>query len=329
MKFLKMIINFLWRISLRFRPVQPGKVFLTAQKHCLLLRLFFVDRQRQLENVACDVLYISPQKILLKTNKSFLPDVLKNERCSLYVKIPHAIAEKYMGIKNPAVRHGFLFKSRILANSLNIKSKECCIEVAMPKIFVQRDLQRHERVCPTPLMLKEVSLWVCGKRLPVSPQELSLPVFSYHSGDENPSLRVMNLSAGGVRVQVEGLKGFDNPRRDLNRPMVLHMVLYKTSRKELPIWAVCTNVKIHYSNRLKILTLFLKYVREWDGPAEGGVGWAVVDRDGISAIEAWVNNDYCMLLDKNHMISEELCRCFGLDPAFACRESATRRSPWA
>ena len=329
MKFLKMIVNFLWRISLRFRPAQPGKIFLTAQKHCLLLRLFFVDRQRQLENVACDVLYISPQKILLKTNKSFLPDVLKNERCSLYVKIPHAIAEEYIGIKNPAVRHGFLFKSRILANSLDIKSKQCDIEVAMPQVFVQRDLQRHERVSPTPLMLKEVSLWVCGKRLPVSPQELSVPVFNYHTGEKNPSVRVMNLSAGGVRVQVERPKGFDNPRRDLNRPMVLHMVLYKTSRKELPIWAVCTNVKIHYSNRLKILTLFLKYVREWDEPDEGGVGWRVIGREGISAIEDWVDNDYCMLLDKNHMISEELCRCFGLDPAFVCRESATRRSPWA
>lgn len=329
MKFLKAIIDFLWRMTLRFRPVQPGKIFLTAQRNYLILRLFFVDRQRQLENIACDVLYISAQKILLKTSKSFLPDVLKNERCSLYVKVPHAIAEKYIGIKNPAVRHGFLFKSRILANSLDIKSKECYIEVAMPHMFVQRDLQRHERVSPTPLMLKELSLWICGKSLPASPQELSVPVFSYQTGQKNPSLRVMNLSAGGVRVQVEGVDGFDNPRKDLNRPMVLHMVLYKTLRKELPIWAVCSCVKVHYSTRLKILTIFLKYVREWEDPDEGGVGWSVIDREGISAIESWVDNDYCMLLDKNHMISEELCRCFGLDPAFACRANATRRSPWA
>ena len=108
--------------------------------------------------------------------------------------------------------------------------------------------------------------------------------------------------------------------------MVLHMVLYKTSRKELPIWAVCTNVKIHYSNRLKILTLFLKYVREWDDPDAGGVGWKAVDHDGISDIESWVDNDYCMLLDKNRMVSDELCRCFGLDPVTAHKKNPARRS---
>ena len=108
MKFLETIVDFFWRASLRFRSVQPGKIFVAAQRHYLLLRLFFVDRQRQLENVACDVLYISPQKILLKSNKRFLPDILKGERCSLYVKVPHAIAEKYLGISYPAIRHGFI-----------------------------------------------------------------------------------------------------------------------------------------------------------------------------------------------------------------------------
>ena len=80
------ISSVLWRLSLKYRQVQPGKVLLAVKKQHLLLRLFFVDRQRQLENIACDVVYLSQTKVILKSNKRFLPDILKGERCSLYVK---------------------------------------------------------------------------------------------------------------------------------------------------------------------------------------------------------------------------------------------------
>lgn len=313
MGFLNSVGSMLWRLSLRYRHVQPGKILLTVQNQHLLLRLFFVDRQRQLENVACDVVYLSPTKVILKSNKRFLPDVLKAERCSLYVKIPHHITEKYIGIVNPAVRHGFLFKSRILANYVDPVTKHCIIEIAMPHSYVQRDLQRHERVSPTALMLKEISLWLCGKQLPSSPGNLLAPAFSYRDGEANPSVHLVNLSAGGLRVQLDNLNGFENPKRDLNRPIVMCLVLYKPMRKELVVWAVCNCIKVHFSPQLKILTLFLKYVRVWDEPEEGGRGWVPVEREGLAAIENWVDNDYCMLLDKKHMVSEELCRCFGIE----------------
>ena len=326
MKFLEAIVNFFWRASLRFRSVHPGKIFVAAQRHYLLLRLFFVDRQRQLENVACDVLYISPQKILLKSNKRFLPDILKGERCSLYVKIPHAIAEKYLGISYPAIRHGFIFKTRIVANYIDTKSKQCIVEIAMPQKYVQRDLQRHERVGLTPLMLKKISLWICNNQLPKSMNDIDNTTFGYVDESICASIRVVNLSAGGLRVQLDSFKGFENPRRQLNKPIILNIVLYKTLRKELSLWTVCSCVKVHFSPQLKILTLFLKFVRVWDDPNEGGAGWRVIDREGIAAIEAWVDNDYCMLLDKNRMVSDELCRCFGLDPVTAHKKNPARRS---
>ena len=325
MGFFNAVGSMLWRFSLRYRHMQPGKVLLAVQKQHLLLRLFFVDRQRQLENVACDVIYLSPKKIILKSSKRFLPDVLKGERCSLYVKIPHNITEKYIGVVNPAVRHGFLFKSRILANYVDPASKECIIELSMPHSYVQRDLQRHERVNPTPLMLKEISLWLCGKRLPYSPNDLPQPAFSYHNGEANPAVQLINLSAGGLRVQLDKLEDTENPKRDLKRPMVLHLVLYKPMRKELSVWAVCTCVKVHFSSQLKILTLFLKFARVWDDPDEGGRGWLPIEREGVPAIEGWVDNDYCMLLDKKRLVSDELSHCFGLDKDKVRRTASCNR----
>lgn len=325
MRFLRAIGDVLWRLSIRFRKVQPGKILWATQKHQLLLRLFFVDRQRQLENVACDILHLSPRKILLASNKRFLPDVLKGERCSLYVKIPHGITERCIGITNPAVRHGFLFKSRIISNHLDAASRLCLIELAMPRKYIQRDLQKHERVSLTPLMLKEVSFWICDKRLPTSPRELFLPKFSYIEGEARPEVRLLNISAGGLRVRLDNLEGFENPRKDLNRPIVLHLVLYKPMRKELSVWAACTCVKVHFSSQLKMLTLFLKFMRVWDDPDDGGVGWTAVDREGLAAIENWVDNDYCMLLDKNRRVSEELCRSFGLDASHICRKVSAKQ----
>lgn len=325
MEFFNAIGNMLWRFSLKYRQAQPGKILLAVQKQHLRLRLFFVDRQRQLENIACDVVSLFPTKVILKSSKRFLPDVLKGERCSLYVKIPHHITKKYIGIVNPAVRHGFLFKSRILANYVDPVSKECIVELTMPHSYVQRDLQRHERVSPTPLMLKEMSLWPCGKRLPYSPHDLPDPAFSCRNGEANPSAQLINLSAGGLRVQLDILADADNPRKDLKRPMVLHLVLYKPMRKELSVWVVCTCVKVHFSSQLKILTLFLKFVRVWDDPDEGGRGWLPIEREGVPAIETWVDNDYCMLLDKKRRVSDELCRCFGLDGGKVHRKNPCSR----
>lgn len=326
MEFFSAIGSMLWRFSLKYRQVQPGKVLLVVKKQHLLLRLFFVDRQRQLENIACDVVHLSPTRVILKSNKRFLPDVLKGERCSLYVKIPHDITKKYIGLVNPAVRHGFLFKSRIVANYVDPESKDCIIELTMPHSYVQRDLQRHERVSPTPLMLKEISLWLCGKRLPHSPNDLPAPAFSCRNGEASPSVQLINLSAGGLRVQLDKLADSENPRRDLKRPMVLHLVLYKPMRKELSVWVVCTCVKVHFSSHLKILTLFLKFVRVWDDPDEGGRGWLPIEREGVAAIESWVDNDYCMLLDKKRRVSDALSSSFGLEMCKAHRKNSCNRS---
>ena len=316
----------LWRLSLKYRQVQPGKVLLAVKKQHLLLRLFFVDRQRQLENIACEVVHLSPTKVILKSSKCFLPDVLKGERCSLYVKIPHDITKKYIGLVNPAVRHGFLFKSRIVANYIDPVLKKCIIELTMPHSYVQRDLQRHERVSPTPLMLKEISLWLCGKRLPHSPHDLPESAFSYCNGEANPSMQLINLSAGGLRVQLDKLVDSDDQRRDLKRPMVVHLVLYKPMRKELSVWAVCTCVKVHFSSNLKILTLFLKFVGVWNDPEDGGRGWQSIEREGVLAIESWVDNDYCMLLDKKRRVSDALSNSFGLELCKARRKKSCNRS---
>ena len=314
-----------WRLSLRFRRVQPGKILLVVQKRCMQLRLFFVDRQRQMENVACDIIHLTPQKVILKSSKRFLPDILRGERCSLYVKIPHYITERHIGVANPAVRHGFLFKSKILANHLDPVSKECIIEMSMPHSYVQRDLQRHERVNPTPLMISEVSLWICGRKLPNSPSDLREPAFCYRDGDPTPSVQLINLSAGGVRLQLNNLSCFENPQKELNRPIVISLVLYKPMRKKLAVWASCSCIKMHFSPQLKILTLFLKYMLVWNGSDEAGGCWQSLGREGLPAIEDWVDNDYCMLLDKRRMVSEELSRCFGLEAGKGCRKSVCCR----
>ena len=169
MKMFSGFAGFLWRRTLAWRKLQPAKILFVAQKKQVFLRLFFVDRQRQMKNVICEVVGVYPRRVVLKSSESFLPDVLCHERCSLHMMFSHAVAAKYLGIKEVAMRHGFLCKCRILYNSICPKTKDCIIEVTMPEKFVARDMQQYERVTPTPLMLKEMDVWfIPGGRLPRS-----------------------------------------------------------------------------------------------------------------------------------------------------------------
>ncbi|MCG4878289.1 hypothetical protein L0N00_17810, partial [Eggerthella lenta] len=74
----------------------------------------------------------------------------------------------------------------------------------------QRDLQRHERVGLTPLMLKKISLWICNNQLPKSMNDIDNTTFGYVDESICASIRVVNLSAGGLRVQLDSFKGFEN-----------------------------------------------------------------------------------------------------------------------
>ena len=311
MKIFQGLVCFLWRRTLLLRRLQPAKILFVAQKKQVYLRLFFVDRQRQMKNVVCEVIGVYPRKVLLKSSESFLPDVLCHERCSLHLMFPHATAAKYLGIREVALRHGFLCKCRVLHNSICPKTKDCIIEVTMPEKFIARDMQQYERVTPTALMLKEMNVWFVPGRLPRCPQNLGVPLFSCGEG-QCSSLRLVNISAGGARVQIENVRCDGTPRTTLSKAVVLRIVLYRIMRKELPLVIVCNCVKVHYSRQVNILTLFLKFSQAWRESEFGDSCWVAVGREGVEEIEQWVVNDFCMLLDKKHPVSKVLCERFGL-----------------
>lgn len=311
MKIFQELVCFLWRRTLLLRRLQPAKILFVAQKRQIFLRLFFVDRQRQMKNVICEVTGVCPNKILLKSSERFLPDVLCHERCSLHLMFPHSVAAKYLGIKDAALRHGFLCKCRIRHNWISTKTKDCIIEVTMPEKFIVRDMQQHERVTPTGLMLKEMDIWLVSNRLPRSPDDLPTPLFSCREGACS-CLRLINISAGGARIQIDGVQCSGTPRATMSKMVMLRVVLYKTRRKELPLVIACNCVKVHYSPQVNILTLFLKFSQAWRESEFGESGWVAVGREGVEEIEQWVNNDFCMLLDKKQPVSKVLCERFGL-----------------
>ena len=283
----------------RHHQPRPRTLINAAFRHDAGVSLFFVDRERQLQNVACCIRAIEKKRILLRSRKNFLPDILNNEKCSIYFKLPYDVTVNDLKLPAPTARDGFLCNSQIISNTINEQNNSCEIRIRMPLQYVQRELRRHERVYPASGMIKAAALWLPPSRLPETPFQLGAPDYACRDGCPS-QMRLVNISAGGVKLQlnkVEFLEAFNNMN---GGELMLQVALRQSGGNCLSALAVCQCVESAYSIILRRLTLRLKFIRLWgDNGGSAPPGWSVVGRKGVAAILDWINNDYGILLKKN------------------------------
>lgn len=277
---------------------RPRTVLDAALKHNAGVSLFFVDRQRQLENVICYIQSVEKNRIVLKSRKNFLPDILNNEKCSIYFKLPYEVIVNDLKLPPASARLGFLCKSRIISNSLNKETRACEIEIAMPLLYIQRELRRHERVYPSRSIVKAVELWLPPSRLPENERQLGEADFSCR--EENAQqLGLVNISAGGARVQIDQVEFLDEFNNMDGKDLLLRITLLKLGNKQFSVLALCRCVESAYSIILQRLSLRLQFlkVRQF---SEGDLGyvWIPVSLSGVPEILDWVNNEFSFLMEQ-------------------------------
>ncbi len=281
------------------RQPRPSTVINAAFKHDAGVSLFFVDRQRQLENVICYIKAVKKNRILLRSRKNFLPDILNNEKCSIYFKLPYDVIVNDLKLPPSTARYGFLCKSRIISNAINKETKACEIQICMPLQYIQRELRKHERVYPGSGMIKAAGLWLPFSRLPENQFQFGTPDYTYREGCPS-QLRLINISAGGARVQLDKIEFLEEFNNMDGKELMLLVSLYKSSNKHLSALTVCKCVESAYSIILRRLTLRLQFIKLWEASDEiAPPGWKPVGKDGVAAILDWVNNDYGILVEKN------------------------------
>lgn len=270
-----------------------------AHKHDAGVSLFFVDRQRQLENVICYIKSVKKNTMLLKCRKNFLPDILNNEKCSIYFKLPYDVIINILKLPSATARYGFLCKSRIISNTLNKETGSCEILIETPVQYIQRELRRHERVYPSLQMVKGLGFWLPFNRLPAHPQQAGSPDYAYSEGLP-PQLRLVNISAGGARVQLDKVEFLEEFNNMDGKEVLLLVSLHKSSGKHVSVLTVCKCVESTYSIILRQLTLRLQFRKLWEyGPDEVSQLWTPVGSAGVAIILEWINNDFGILMEKS------------------------------
>lgn len=282
----------------RHQP-RPHAVIQAAFRHGAGVSLFFVDRQRQLQNVVCYIKAIRKNFILLNSRKNFLPDILRNEKCSIYFKLPYNVIINDLRLPPPTARYGFFCKSRIISNTVNEKNTTCEIRIRIPLQYVQRELRKHERVYPASGMLTEAALWLPFSRLSESPPGLLPP--DYACRDACPSqLHLVNISAGGAKVQLDRIEFLEKFHDMDDKELMLRVTLRRNDGSRLNALTVCQCVESAYSITLRRLILRLHFIKIWeDRDKTASPGWKPVGRDGVAAIQSWVSNDYGPLMAAN------------------------------
>ena len=281
------------------RRSRPYAVISAAFKHSVGVSLFFVDRQRQMENVTCHIKGIDRNHILLKSRKNFLPDVLDNETCGIYFKLPSDVIVNDLRLPASKARYGFLCKSRITSNAIDRETGVCEINISMPAKYIQRELRRHERVFPVQAMIRGMALWQPPKRLPETLLQLGSPDFFYDAKDAW-EMRLVDISAGGARLFLDHAKFIQEFHRIDDRQLILLISLYKTGYKYFNALMACKCVESAYSMVLHRLTLRLQFTHLWEASAGNrSRRWQPVSKNGVPAILDWVNNDYAILMGKS------------------------------
>ena len=148
-------------------------------------------------------------------------------------------------------------------------------------------------------MVKAAGLWLPFSRLPENQLQFGTPDFMYREGCPS-QLRLVNISAGGARVQLDQVDFLEEFNNMDGKQVMLLVSLYKTGNKHFSVLAVCKCVESAYSIILRRLTLRLQFRQLWEcSEEELSQRWRPVDKEGVHAILDWVNNDFCILMEKS------------------------------
>ncbi len=273
-----------------------GMVLDAAFAHQVCVEVLFINRNRQMDNVYCRIQSMGPSGIQLVSNINFLPDALNDEQCLIYFNLPRTLLAHVFKMPPSEARKGFLCKTHIIHNQLNPESRQCELKVGRPEAYVQRALRKHERVFPSAGMVRSVDLWLRSK-LPSHWRELGSPDFCFRE-DNSGSLRLVNISAGGARLEMDDVAAQDRYHRLAGTQMLLCVVLNRPGRRRCVAPVVCHCVEGLYSATLRRLALRLRFVQVWLTDCDGQGSWVRVEDEGVPALHDWIVDDYSFLTEK-------------------------------
>ena len=263
-------------------------------KNELPLRLLLPGYELKTESLHCTITRLSKKMLILETAKAFLPDVLNNEVCNLYLKIPLDRMPSDLRYLQQSGGTGFLCSCRVIKNDVNTKRATGRLFIVPPTSFIQQELRRYERARPPLKYIPAMGMWTRFMHLPATREQLGKPDFFYRDpGIKQISL--VDISAGGAQLDLKDIEPDADISLYTSRLLVFLITLTQVAKKEcltVLVGAKCLEAT-HNSlfNTVNMRLCFTHLGRTEKG--SDGIDWFYL-KDGVPALSTWVERDYMM-----------------------------------
>jgi len=286
----------LWAALTHFSlPSKRGLVCHTLLRTALrcdsTVYLYFLGKQREMENLSCRILNVDRKNLQLRCLAGFPSGSLVREQCSIYFKLPGAALFWIPGLRRSDAHKGFLCRTRIMKSHL-LGESVSALQLQLPEQWIQRELRRHERHFLGPACLAQAALWLPAPDSADAVTTLSRADITCSIGPGR--LRVVNLSPAGAKVQIDAADLTDRLANMDVRQLVLALDLHRAEQQELRIVLLCRCVESLYNIALRRLVLRLRFIR-WQSADQAGETWQTVADSGIAELKDWFEQDYPVL----------------------------------
>ena len=278
---------------LHFRPRKspsPLRLLRTAARHGCTVQLFLLGQQRQMENIPCHIERVDKQGLILRHAGPWPADCPGRGQCSMYFKLPLTAHLFVSGLTGSRAHEGFLCQSRIMQDSPQ-PDGSMRLHLRLPATALQRELRHHERHFIHPDCVERLELW-----LPWDSPLAELPAdgsASFSATHGQTRLRLVNLSAGGAKLQIDNVDFTENlANMDLKQAMI-RLQLRGLHQAQPESWLLCRCVESRYNISLSRLVLRLSFCQYRDA---GASSWHNIEEQGVAVVQHWLAQDYTALL---------------------------------
>lgn len=270
------------RLRRAFRYGDPAveAVLVAAGRRDCPVNLSYVDRERILRNLGCEISSVRKTRIVLRLDEEQPAESFNHEKCYIYFKLPENALKK-LGFTKKLEQNGFLCKSYIQDCEADENGAITRVHIAPPKSYVRRELRSHERYRIFSGMIADAALWVMrdgddGHFIPGEPD------FSCKPGEAG-SLRIINISAGGAKVVIEKTDFLEELSSVGQKNLLLRLGLNIVPGEVLDTYIVCCCVGSNYSIKQRRFTLRLRFL-----PSRNLPGLAPSQDMALNEIGAWL-----------------------------------------
>ncbi|QJT08046.1 PilZ domain-containing protein [Oceanidesulfovibrio marinus] len=272
--------------------VDPGKIreiMETALDQRSKIEMRFLPAEPSRRSTSCSLLELGVEALTLE-----LPDYVESGPSWL-----HREVECFFRVPEEKGQISFYRFTSVIQNVSRTVDGFAQAELAFPKLLHNHQKRNFLRIAPPAYLFLGVAMWL-ERRLPTDEHgcpaanlsSWGKPMFTYIPDKNGNPVRIANISAGGLRLDIErsAVKGREIELRVSDRIVILLDLYDPELERKQRFWLRCRvqNMQEDYDTRNLELGVQFVSVGRLAEDADREVRWHDVGEDGIEPLAVWV-----------------------------------------